>query len=330
LPDSSILCVDQKPGTLQTGQADGLQPRTLEVLESLGLGDEILAEGCQLWEVAFWNAAEGGQGPGTGGIERTGYAADVVVRARFPHEVTIHQGRIERIISEDLAKYSSNGVQHSTRFKDFRVEESSNSSFPLVIDLEVKDEESGKITPQKIRAKHIVAADGAHSPVRAAAGLELVGESRDYIWGVVDFVADTDFPDVRRRTAIHSVAGSAMVIPRERIATGEYLTRLYIQMDDVEIPDEPLGRTRDPSLSEIENARKQARGKRQRIQLETLFQQAEAVFQPYYLRMRDGQEPDWWAAYQIGQRMTNAFTKEDEHGISRVFVVGDGKFTFQL
>lgn len=51
LSDDSLLCVDSKPTTLKSGQADGLQPRTLETLKSLGLADEILTEGCQMWQV---------------------------------------------------------------------------------------------------------------------------------------------------------------------------------------------------------------------------------------------------------------------------------------
>lgn len=50
LSDDSLLCVDSKPTTLKSGQADGLQPRTLETLKSLGLADEILTEGCQMWQ----------------------------------------------------------------------------------------------------------------------------------------------------------------------------------------------------------------------------------------------------------------------------------------
>jgi hypothetical protein len=53
LDDDSLLCVDAKPTTLKSGQADGLQPRTLEILKSLGLADEILCEGCQMWQVPF-------------------------------------------------------------------------------------------------------------------------------------------------------------------------------------------------------------------------------------------------------------------------------------
>ena len=51
LSDESLLCVDAKSTTLKSGQADGLQPRTLETLKSLGLADEILTEGCQMWQV---------------------------------------------------------------------------------------------------------------------------------------------------------------------------------------------------------------------------------------------------------------------------------------
>lgn len=51
LSDESLLCVDAKPTTLKSGQADGLQPRTLETLKSLGLADEILSGGCQMWQV---------------------------------------------------------------------------------------------------------------------------------------------------------------------------------------------------------------------------------------------------------------------------------------
>lgn len=51
----SLMCYDSKPGTLKAGQADGLQPRTLEVLKSLDIADEIINHGCHMSEVAFWN-----------------------------------------------------------------------------------------------------------------------------------------------------------------------------------------------------------------------------------------------------------------------------------
>lgn len=46
---------------------------------------------------------------------------------------------------------------------------------------------------------------------------------------------------------------------------------------------------------------------------------------PYKIGVKAGTEPDWFAAYQIGQRMTPEFTMKDSEGIERVFIVGDGK-----
>lgn len=62
--------------------------------------------------------------------------------------------------------------------------------------------------------------------MRDQLGFKLEGESTDYIWGVLDIIPLTDFPDIRMRCAIHSAnSGSVMVIPREN-----KLVRLYIQL----------------------------------------------------------------------------------------------------
>jgi phenol 2-monooxygenase len=58
----------------------------------------------------------------------------------------------------------------------------------------------------------------------------------DFIWGVVDMIPITDFPDIRNKSAIHSHNGSCMVIPRE----GDRI-RLYIQLDK-EVVDPATGR----------------------------------------------------------------------------------------
>jgi len=58
----------------------------------------------------------------------------------------------------------------------------------------------------------------------------------DYIWGVIDTVPETNFPDIRNRCVIHSECGSCMVIPRE----GDKV-RLYIQLDK-QVLDTTTGR----------------------------------------------------------------------------------------
>ncbi|KAL4772700.1 FAD binding domain-containing protein [Aspergillus nidulans var. acristatus] len=312
LSDDSLLCVDAKPSTLRSGQADGLQPRTLEVLKSLGVADEILNDGCHMEEVAFWNPTGKTEGDV---IERTSIVPDVSVPARFQHEVTIHQGRIERILETDLLRYSKRGVQRNTRLVDVRLDEEADGEFPIVAVIEVGDGD-GEKEKRTIRSKYLVGADGAHSIVRRCMGLSLEGESLDHIWGVVDLVVDTDFPDIRRRTAIHSPAGSVMIIPRERIATGDYLTRLYVQVPEIEI-----------EAGDDRRAKDAAKARRAGVTLESIFQQAAEAFKPYYIRPKEDGAVDWWAAYQIGQRVSGQFTVKDSKGINRVFIAGDACHT---
>ncbi|MCJ1390690.1 hypothetical protein MMC18_003551 [Xylographa bjoerkii] len=328
LGDDRLLCIDSKPGTLKSGQADGLQPRTLEVLHSLGLAEEVLKQGCQMWEVAFWNPTS------SGGIERTSYVPDVAVPAMFPHEVTIHQGRIERILSDDLSRYSQRGVRYSSRVSSIKIDEDGDSQYPVVIEYETIDSERKGDPPtantrskHSVRARHVVGADGAHSVVRHSMGLDLVGESKDHIWGVVDLVVDTDFPDIRRRCAIHSNAGSVMVIPRERIATGDYLTRLYVQVN-IEVPADEIsgGDVADPTTMSSE-ARHKAKARRSKITMEGILKQAQTVLQPYKIKLKENCNVDWWAAYQIGQRMTETFAQKDCTGVPRVFISGDACHT---
>lgn len=313
LRDDSLLCIDAKPETLKSGQADGLQPRTLETLKSLGLLDEILCEGCQMWEFAFWNPSSDKEKI----IERTSIIPDVAAPSRYPHEVTIHQGRIERILESDLLRYSKRGVLRNTKLIEAKIDEDGDSEFPVVAVIETDGQQ------RTVRSKHLVGTDGARSAVRRSMGLRLEGESSDHIWGVVDLVLDTDFPDIRRRTAIHSPAGSVMIIPRERIATGDYLTRLYVQVPGDVNPDndqKPGNGTSNPPGSD-------ARARRGQVTMEGIFQQAVDAFKPYQLKPKEGTEIDWWAAYQIGQRVTNDFTVKDSKGVNRVFIAGDGRLS---
>ncbi|WZH46756.1 FAD binding domain-containing protein [Fusarium acuminatum] len=310
LQDSSLLCLDSKPGTLKAGQADGLQPRTLEVFQGLGIASEIISEGCHMEEVAFWNPSS------TKGIERSSFAPDVNVPARFPFEVTIHQGRIERILEENLHLYAGKqAIRRSSRFLEYTVDET-NPEFPILVKYE-HDLADGTTQQSTVRTKYLVGADGARSKVRKCMGLELQGETSDHIWGVCDFVADTDFPDIRKRSAVHSDAGSVMIIPREQIATGEYLTRLYVQ-----VPGEVD--TSQDTGTDKKSADKKRRGA---VTLDYIFEQAKAVFAPYEIKIKEGTEPDWWAAYQIGQRMAPKFSAKTFDGLERVFIVGDACHT---
>jgi 2-polyprenyl-6-methoxyphenol hydroxylase-like FAD-dependent oxidoreductase len=219
-------------------------------------------------------------------------------------------------MENDLLRYSERGVLRNTRLVDVRIDEESDAEFPVVVTMNTNGEE------KVVHTKHLVGADGAHSIVRQCMGLRLEGESLDHIWGVIDLVADTDFPDIRRRCAIHSPAGSVMVIPRERISTGEYLTRLYVHVPETVVPDSDQVLAGNGDIKAED-----ARQRRSKITQGGILQQAADAMKPYYIRPKDG-VVDWWAAYQIGQRVSPQFIVNDSKGVARVFIVGDGKFHF--
>ncbi|PSR71348.1 hypothetical protein PHLCEN_2v12777 [Hermanssonia centrifuga] len=289
-----VRIIDQRPSKVAAGQADGIQPRTIEVLQSYGLAERLLREGNQMHMAAFYNPSA------NGGIERTGRAADVTAStARFPFEVTLHQGAIEAIFLDSMASMSVRVerpiIPTSIKLSMEEAELADPHSHPIEIVLKHLDAEDGQVDTEIVHAKYVVGADGAHSWVRKALGITMDGEQTNYIWGVVDIIPETDFPDIRNRTAIHSHNGSCMIIPRE----GDKV-RLYIQLADKEVINAENGRV-DKAKTGPEH----------------LLQVAQRSFSPYTI---NAQEFDWWTIYIIGQRVASQFSVNE-----RIFIAGDAR-----
>jgi phenol 2-monooxygenase len=119
----------------------------------------------------------------------------------------------------------------------------------------------------------------------------MIGDSSDAVWGVMDMVPRTDFPDIRKKTTIRSAAGNLLIIPREGDAYN--LTRFYIEL--------PPGT------------------KAKEVKLEDLQQSAKAILSQYKIEFT---ETVWWSAYSIGQRHADFFHKD-----YRVFLAGDACHT---
>lgn len=50
----TVYLLDKKEGPLDRGHADGLEPLTLEILDSLGIGDEIWKKANKTVEICTW------------------------------------------------------------------------------------------------------------------------------------------------------------------------------------------------------------------------------------------------------------------------------------
>ena len=53
-PDIKTCIVEQKPGRLLLGQADGIACRTMEMFEAFGFSERVLKEACWINETTFW------------------------------------------------------------------------------------------------------------------------------------------------------------------------------------------------------------------------------------------------------------------------------------
>ncbi|KAH7143556.1 FAD binding domain-containing protein [Dactylonectria macrodidyma] len=329
--------VDKRGTKVFNGQADGLQCRTLEIFDSFGFGHRAWIESNHMLEICLWNPDKDSviqrssriadTIPGIsrfqqvvlhqGRIERFFLDAikdfshgDVSVeRGIMPTSLEIDTATVEdpeaypvTVQLRHLGEEEATPKQTATMSNGTAVQDGlfrSNLADDDTADLLRAAELNAKAdTIEVVKAKYVVGADGAHSWVRKAIGLKLEGDSTDYIWGVLDIVPITDFPDIRMRCAIHSASsGSIMVIPREN-----KLVRLYIQLTTTE-------KTGDQD----------SRADRSKITPEVILESAQRIIAPYKLTYRT---LDWWTAYQIGQRVGSSFGVHD-----RVFLAGDAVHT---
>jgi 2-polyprenyl-6-methoxyphenol hydroxylase-like FAD-dependent oxidoreductase len=186
-----IKHIDNRAEPTPTGRADGIQPRSLDLLRNMGLKAAIMAHRpARVFEVAFWDPPSSGKG-----IVRTGTWASCpsFIDARYPFTTLLHQGLIERVFIADLQR---NGVkvQRPWTIKDFNSDDKQDAEYPVRVELEHVDGTSR----ETIRSKYLFGGEGARSFVRERLkiGIKHI-DPISHVWGVMDGVVRTDFPDIK-------------------------------------------------------------------------------------------------------------------------------------
>ena len=302
-PDIRTCIVEQKDGPLQLGQADGITCRTMEMFEAFNFSEQVLKEACWINEVTFWKPDD--KNPAN--IVRHGRVQDTEDGlSEFPH-VVLNQARVHDFYLELMRNSPSRLEPHYARkLLDVSVDHEA-ADYPVTVRVERTNSGEGAAHAgrvETIRARYVVGCDGARSGVRRSIGRQLVGDSANQAWGVMDVLAVTDFPDIRYKVAVQSAnGGNLMVIPRE----GGYLFRLYIAMD---------------KLGEDE------RVANRNITQDKLIAAAQRILHPYTL---DVKEVPWWSVYEIGQRICDSYDDVPAQDVGsrlpRVFIAGDACHT---
>jgi phenol 2-monooxygenase len=294
-PGITTRIVDRREGPLRVGQADGVACRTVEMFDAFGLSERLVREAYWVNETVFWRPSPEDRSR----IVRTGRVRDTADGlSEFPHLI-VNQARLLSYLEEHMSKSPSRLVpDYGWDFVTLSVEAA--GEHPVLVTL--ANAKTGE--EKKVRAKYVIGCDGARSRVRDAIGAVPRGDFANHAWGVVDMLAETDFPDIRLKAAIQSADdGNILLIPRE----GGYMVRLYVD------------------LGEIDAANREAL---RLVTQDQVIQTARRVLSPYTLDVRS---VAWFAVYQVGQRVTDRFddmADDDSGGRSpRVFIAGDACHT---
>ena len=186
---------------------------------------------------------------------------------------------------------------------EFRSLEVGEGEYPVTVTLvHTSGPDEGR--ERVVRAKYVVGADGARSKVRESIGCTLAGDQANHAWGVMDVLANTDFPDIRLKCAIQSHdGGSILLIPRE----GGHLFRMYVDLG--EVPADDHGAVRKTTIEQI-------------------IAKANAIVHPYTVDVRN---VAWHSVYEVGHRLTDRFddVRPEDMGTRtpRVFITGDACHT---
>ncbi len=171
LASQGIRCriIDKAAARSPHSRALVVQPRTLELLDYMGLADTLIAAGQPTPEVAVYL---NGQRIADLVIKDTG-----ITDTAYPFLLFVSQVETERVLERYL---NDQGVQveRPLELVSFKSDDSGVTAQVQHID--------GRT--EKVRASYIVGCDGAHSAVRKGLGLQFIGEAyaQDFVLADVD------------------------------------------------------------------------------------------------------------------------------------------------
>ncbi len=288
-PSVTTRIIEKREGRLVLGQADGIQPRSVETFQAFGFAERITAEAYNIGWMNFW----GPDPENPGSIVRTSRTEDYGYKiSEFPHLI-VNQARVLDYFAEAAARGPGRIVpDYGVEFAGLTVHD--EGEYPVEVRVRTVTGE------RTVRAKYVVGCDGARSGVREAIGRKHVGAFSAHAWGVMDVLVNTDFPDWRTKCAINAEAGNILHIPRE----GGYLSRVYVDLGEVAADDNHRVR---------------------QTPIEKIIEKANEILHPYTL---DVKEIAWYSVYEVGHRVTDGFDDAlDAERSPRVFLTGDACHT---
>ncbi|OQD61301.1 hypothetical protein PENPOL_c017G10465 [Penicillium polonicum] len=323
--------IDNRDTKVFLGHADGLRARTLELFDSMGFQHRVLQEGSISTEANIW--VPGPQGKlvrqaqiDIFRVDESPFHNTRLNQGRIERfildSIREHSDLdVERSVIADSLEYDEELGHDPNSYPitvKVRVLGEDDLNRPCGQEIDAECEAAGnevnrsnllpddwadlapRKKPQKtqvetIKAKYLIGCDGAHSWTRKQLNIPVEGSNTDHIWGVIDVIPLSDFPDIRRVSVVNNAAGTILVIPRER-----GLVRFYVPVQTCE-----AGAT--------------DRFDRSKITPELIRERVQGILAPFTF---DFKVCSWWTVYQVGQRIATQSTKDN-----RIFLAGDAVHT---
>jgi len=197
------MVLDKSSHPLEIGRADALNARTLQLLEVVGLFDELYPLGKKCNTSSVW---ENGQF-----ISRQSYWWDELEGCLHKHFLMLGQPFVEKLLDTKLTLLGA-AVKRNTTVVDIKLTE--QKCLTKLADGQV------------IESHYVIGADGSRSMVRELFNIPFEIIRPQLIWAVIDGVIETNFPKVPEIIAFQNQTSDVAWIPRE----GE-IDRFYVRMD---------------------------------------------------------------------------------------------------
>lgn len=165
------LVIDDKAGPANESRAVGVQARTMETYDMMGLGERARAEGVPAYGAAVWVRGRN--------VARAILAEIGGHLSPHPYMFVMGQDRTERMLLADLRAFGGD-VAYGTTFEGL-VEE------PRGVTATIRRPDGAT---EEVRARYLCACDGASSPVRQALGIDFPGGTYPQRFFVADVEAE--------------------------------------------------------------------------------------------------------------------------------------------
>ena len=169
-----FVIIEKNPGVTEYSKAIGVQARTLEIYEQLGVVQQAIERGQIAGKIRI---IAGGRVRGEVDLADMGQGL-----SPYPYLFVLEQSKNEQLLYDYLQSHHQE-VWWQTELEHFSQDEQG-------VTAQVKTAEGGSET---IAAKYLVGCDGARSPVRHSLGLTFEGSTLERLYYVVDAQIDWEF-----------------------------------------------------------------------------------------------------------------------------------------